>query len=160
MAFPIPPPPWSQSLGLPMTHRFMVSFLTRGTTPNPLDIRFQEVTGLQATISTRPDPSASAFLSKRLIPTGIDFADLELKRGVMIGSPLSHEIQTTLNEFRFVRSDVLVTVLSEQAVPTSAFLFVEAYPISWQIASLSAERENVLIETMKLTYTRMRTLSL
>ena len=80
MAFPIPPPPWNQLLGLPMTHRFMVSFLARGMIPNPLDIRFQDVAGLEAKITTRPDPTAAASLSKRLIPTGIDYTDLELKR--------------------------------------------------------------------------------
>ena len=78
----------------------------------------------------------------------------------MPGSPLTHEIQSTLNEFKFTRSDVLITVLSEQAMPTNAFLFLEAYPTHWQIGSLNAKNEEVLIETMKLTYTRMRTLSL
>jgi phage tail-like protein len=160
MAFPIPPPPWNQVLGMPMTHRFMVSFLDHGSIPNPLDIRFQDVSGLEGKIKTRPDPSAAARLSRRQIPTGIDYSDLQLKRGMMPASPLSHEIQSTLNQFKFTRSDVLVTVLSEQAIPTSAFLFHEAYLTQWQLSNLNAKTEEVLIETMTLTYTRMRTLSL
>lgn len=160
MAFPLPPVSLTELLGPPMTHRFGVFFFACGTIPNPLDIRFQEVSGLQATIKTKPDLSAPASLSKRLIPTGIDYGDLELRRGVVVGSVLAQQINATFNDFKFIRSDVLITIFSEQAVPTSAFLFSEAYPISWQIGGLNAKSEEVLIETMKLSYSHMRTVSL
>jgi len=143
-----------------MTHRFGVFFFASGTIGNPVDIRFQEVSGLQATITTKPDLSAAARLSKRLIPTGIEYGDLELRRGMVVGSPLTKQIQATFNDFRFIRSDVLITIYSEQAVPTSAYLFSEAFPISWQVNSLSAKSEDLLIESLKLSYTRMRTVSL
>jgi phage tail-like protein len=160
MVFPLPPLSLNAALGPPMTHRFGVFFFARGTTPNPLDIRFQEVSGLQASIKTKPDLSAAASLSKKLIPTGIDYGDLELRRGVVVGSPLAQQIHATFNDFKFIRSDVLITIYSEQAVPTSAFLFSEAFPISWQISSLNAKTEDLLIETLKLSYTRMRSVSL
>jgi hypothetical protein len=55
---------------------------------------------------------------------------------------------------------VLLTIFSEAAVPTHAFLFAEAYPIGWSINSLSATTEDILIESLQLTYTRVRTVSL
>jgi phage tail-like protein len=160
MGFPLPPPSLNQALGPPMTHRFGVYFFAAGTVLNSLDIRFQEVSGLQAAITTRPDTSATSGLCKKLIPTGIDYGDLELRRGMVIGSPLAQQIQATFNDFKFIRSDVLLTIFSETATPTSAFLFAEAYPIAWEINSLSAKTEDILIENLKLTYTRVRSVSL
>jgi phage tail-like protein len=160
MGFPLPTPPLHQVLGLPMTHRFGVFFFAAGIVPNPLDIRFQEVSGLKATITTLPDTAAASSLSKKLIPTGVDYSDLVLKRGMVIGSPLLKQIEATFNTFKFIRSDVLLTIFSEIGVPTNAFLFSEAYPIEWEINSLNAKSEEILIESMKLTYTRFRTLSL
>ena len=160
MAFPLPPPPWNQALGLPMTHRFGVYFFAAGILPNPLDIRFQEVSGMGATISTKPDPTSVSTIFKRVTPTGIDHTNLELKRGVVIGSPLSLQIQQVLNEFKFFRSDVMVTVFSELGIPTMAWKFCEAFPVAWQLASLNAKGEEVLIESLSLTYASMRLIQL
>lgn len=160
MAFPLPPAPWNQALGLPMTHRFAVYFFAGGMIPNPLDIRFQEVSGMGATITTRPDLGSGNAISKKLTPTGIDYSDLVLNRGIVIGSPLSIQIQQVLNDFNFNRSDVMVTTFSEVGVPVSAWMFSEAFPVAWQIGSLNAQGENVLIETLKLTYSRMRLVKL
>lgn len=160
MGFPLPPLSLNPVLGPPMTHRFGVFFFAAGSVLNPLDIRFQEVAGLQATITTRPDTSAANRLCRKVIPTGIDYGDLELRRGMVIGSPLAQQLQATFNDFKFLRSDVLVTIFSETAVPTAAFLFAEAYPIAWEINNLSAKSEEILIESLTLTYTHMRTVSL
>jgi len=160
MRIQLPPASLNQRLGPPMTHRFGVFFFAAGTELNQLDIRFQEVSGLQATISTRPDTSTISRLSKKLIPTGIDYGDLELQRGLVIGSPLAKQVQSTFNDFKFIRSDVLLTIFAEDAEPTTAFLFAEAYPIAWQINSLNANSEEILIESLKLTYTHVRTVKL
>jgi hypothetical protein len=54
----------------------------------------------------------------------------------------------------------LLTIFSEAGIPTTAFLFTEAYPISWEIGTLSAKSEEIMIESLKLTYSRVRTLTL
>jgi phage tail-like protein len=143
-----------------MSHRFGVFFFAAGIQSNPLDIRFQEVSGLQAAIETTPDTSAAASLCRKVIPTGINYGDLELKRGLVLGSPLAKQINNIFNDFKFARSDVLVTIYPEAGEPTHAFLFSEAYPIAWELNSLRAQAEELLIETMRLTYTRVRTVSL
>lgn len=169
MGFPLPRPSLNpvlgQSLihdllGQPMTHRFGVFFFVAGSVLNPLDIRFQEVSGLQASITTREDTSAAAQLCRKVIPMGLTYGNLVLKRGLVIGSMLSQQVQAAFNDFKLLRSDVLVTVYSELGVPTAAFLFAEAFPIAWEIASLNATTEDILIESLTLTYTRMRTVSL
>jgi phage tail-like protein len=147
-------------LGQPMTHRFGVFFFVAGSVLNPLDIRFQEVSGLQAAITTQPDNSAAAQMFHKVIPMGVKYGDLVLKRGVMLLSPLTQQVQLAFNDFKLLRSNVLVTIYSEIGVPTAAFLFAEAYPIAWEINSLNASKEEILIESLTLTYTRMRSVSL
>jgi phage tail-like protein len=160
MGFPIPPLPLNQALDPPMTHRFGVFFLVAGKFPNPLDIRFQEVSGLEAKITTRADVSASATLSHRLTPIGVEYGDLELQRGMVLGSSLMHQVINTFNNFKFTRSDVLLTIFSEIGIPTIAYLFNEAYPINWKVGKLNANTEDILIESLTLTYARVRTFSL
>ncbi len=160
MGFPVPPLSLNPVLGQPMTHRFGVFFFAAGWGLNPLDIRFQEVSGLQAAINTRADPSAAAQLCRKVIPTGINYGDLVLKRGVVLGSPLAQQVQLAFNDFKLLRSDVIVTIFSEMAVPTGAYIFSEAYPIAWELGGLNANAQEILVETLKLTYTRVRTLSL
>lgn len=160
MTIPLPNPSLSPLVTHPMNHRFGVFFFARGVIPNPLDIRFQEVSGLQASINTRDDPTASSGVVRKKIPNGISYVDLELKRGMIIGSTLRQQVQTAFNDFAFTRSDILLTIYSEIAVPTTAFLFNEAIPVSWEISTLDAKSEEFLIESLKLTYTRMRILTL
>jgi phage tail-like protein len=160
MGFPIPPLSLDSALGQPMTHRFGVFFFVAGSVPNPLDIRFQEVSGLRTAITTRPDTTAASRLCRKVIPTGMDHGDLDLRRGLVVGSPLGLQVQAAFNDFKFLRSDVLLTIFSEQAVPTAAFLFLEAYPIAWELDSLNATTEEVLIERLTLTYTNVRTVRL
>jgi len=157
MGFPLPPLPLNQVLDPPMTHRFGVFFLVPGEFPNPLDIRFQEVSGLEAKIKTR---SAAATLSHRLTPIGVEYGDLELQRGMVFGSSLMHQVIHTFNTFKFTRSDVLLAIFSEIGIPTTAYLFNEAYPINWKVGKLNANTEDILIENLTLTYARVRTFSL
>lgn len=143
-----------------MTHRFGVYFYAAGTKLNSLDIRFQEVSGLKASITTKQDTSVVSRLYRKLIPTGVEYGDLELRRGMVIGSKLGKQIQATFNDFTFHRSDVLLTIYSEQAEPMISYLFAEVYPIAWEVNSLNANTEDVLIENLRLTYSRVRVMSL
>ena len=160
MGFPIPPISLNQAVGPPMTHRFGVLFLVTGKFPNPVDIRFQEVSGLEAKIATRADVSASATLCHRLTPIGVEYGDLELQRGMVLGSSLMQQVLDTFNNFKFTRSDVLLTIFSETGVPTTAYVFSEAYPIGWRVGKLNAVTEDILIESLTLTYARVRTFSI
>ena len=160
MGFPVPPKSLNEVLGHPMTHRFGVFFFAAGWGLNPLDIRFQEVSGLQAAITTRPDDSAASQLYRKVIPTGIEYSDLVLKRGVVTGSPLAQQVQLAFNDFKLIRSDVIVTIFSEMGVPTGAYIFAEAYPIAWELGGLNANAQEILVDTLTLTYSRARSLSL
>ena len=143
-----------------MTHRFGVTFLHAGVVTNPIDIRFMEISGLGAKVTTQADRSASPTLSASQIPTGLEYRELTLRRGVVTASPLSAQVETVFRSFRFFRSDILITVFSEAGFPTGAWMFSEAFPVEWQLADLNAMNEAVLVESLLLSYSRLRWVTL
>lgn len=136
--------------------RFGVFFFAGGVIPNPLDIRFQSVTGLDATIGTVTHREGGELLYSHRLPDAITYENLVLKRGVTVGSPLTIEFNVAMTLFKFAPSNVLVTALNEDKVPLAGWMFIRAYPVKWTTSDLSAERPGVLIETMELAYARMQ----
>ncbi|MFN9637345.1 MAG: phage tail protein [Synechococcaceae cyanobacterium] len=160
MVSPHPTEVTSYPLGLPMTHRFGVAFFHAGRIPNPIDVRFTEISGLAAKITTINDPTSAPTLSASKVPTGIEYGELTLRRGVVIGSPVAKQVEAVFRSFKFFRSDILVTIFSEIGVPTGAWLFNEAFPVEWQLADLNAMEESVLVESLMLAYSRLRWITL
>jgi phage tail-like protein len=136
--------------------RFGVFFFAGGVIPNPLDIRFQSVGGLDSTISTITHREGGELLYSHRLPDAISYQNLVLKRGVTVGSPLTIEFNAAMTLFKFAPSNVLVTALSEDKVPLAGWMFIRAYPVKWSTADLSADSHGVLIETMELAYARMQ----
>jgi phage tail-like protein len=115
--------------------RFSVLFLAGGAIPNPLDIRFQKVSGLTATVTTTTLAEGGQNLYSHKLPDRASYENLVLTRGAVIGSPLNLEFNAAMTLFKFAPSNVLVTLLSETKAPLA-----------------------VLIDTMELAYTRMQIL--
>lgn len=137
--------------------RFGVLFMAGGVIPNPLDIRFQKVSGLSAEVETEPVSEGGQNLYTQKLPKGIKYNNLVLERGMVIGSPLNLEFSATMSLFKFVTSNVLVTLLGEDKIPLAAWLFIKTYPVKWSTSELNAEPA-LLIDTLELAYTRMQIL--
>ena len=137
--------------------RFGVLFLAGGVIPNPLDIRFQKVSGLSVEVETEPVSEGGQNLYTQKLPKGVKYNNLVLERGMVIGSPLNLEFNATMSLFKFATSNVLVTLLGESKLPLAAWLFMKAYPVKWATSDLNAEPA-LVIDTMELAYTRMQIL--
>lgn len=137
--------------------RFGVLFLAGGAVPNPLDIRFQKVSGLSAEVETESVSEGGQNLYTQRLPKGIKYNNLVLERGLVVGSPLNIEFNATMSLFKFATSNVLVTLLGEDKAPLAAWLFLKAYPVKWSTSDLTAEPA-LVIDTMELAYTRMQML--
>lgn len=135
--------------------RFAVLFLAGGVVPNPLDIRFQRVSGLSMTVDTEPLREGGQNLYTQQLPTGVSHGNLVLERGFVVGSPLVAEFEATMSGFKFAPGNVLVSLLGEDKAPRAAWLFLRAFPVKWSTADLNAEPA-VLIDTMELAYGRMQ----
>lgn len=143
-------------LGNILGFRFGVFFFAGGVVPNPLDIRFQKVSGLSAEVRTTTVTEGGQNLYTHRLPERIDYQNLVLERGMVVGSPLNLEFNAVMSLFKFYPSNVLVTLFDEEKKPVSGWLFIKAYPVKWSTSDLDAKENSILIDTLELAYTRMQ----
>lgn len=142
----------------PVSFHFMVSFLMGGVFPNPLDIGFQTVSGISAEIETDELREGGENIHMQRLPTRVVYENLILERGMVIGSFLNQDFNVAMTSLRFVPSNVLVILLSENNQPLSAWSFYRAYPVKWTISDLDANENGLVIETMELAYVRFQSM--
>ncbi|HEX8115154.1 MAG TPA: phage tail protein [Kofleriaceae bacterium] len=145
-------------MDLVLGSRFAAVFFIGGVVPNPIDIRFQRVSGLSATIETTAVNEGGQNLYTHRLPRRVGYGNLTLERGFVIGSPLNIEFNLAMSLFQFAPSNVMITLLAADATPLAAWLFLKAYPVRWATADLSASEDKVLIDTLELSYTSMQAL--
>lgn len=141
-----------------LNHRFGVFFFAGGAVPNPIDTRFQKVSGLSVSMQAAPLSEGGLNLYSHRLPTRATYNNLVLERGLVVGSPLGVEFDLAFSQFRFAPSNVLVTMLSAQNEPTAAWMFIKAYPVGWSLAALDASSPAVAINTLELAYSRFQTI--
>lgn len=156
---PLPPPlSLDQLTGPPLGHRFAVFFFVAGVLPNPLDIRFQKVSGLSARVELGTVQEGGQNLYSHRLPKRIGYENLVLERGFVVGSPLNIEFNAAMSRFEFLPSNVMVTLFSEDGIPTAGWMFIKAFPVRWVTADLEGSSDKILIDTLELAYTRMQAL--
>jgi phage tail-like protein len=144
----------------PLGFRFGVLFLALGVIPNPLDILFQKVSGLGATVETETVREGGQNLYTQLLPKHIQHDNLVLERGMVVGSPLVIEFNVAMSLFKFKPSNVLVTLLDHTRIPIASWLCVKAYPLKWSVSDLDATSNSVVIEHMELAYRHLQVIRL
>ncbi|MBC7974385.1 MAG: phage tail protein, partial [Myxococcales bacterium] len=86
-------------MDLVLGSRFAAVFFVGGILPNPLDIRFQRVSGLSATIETTTVGEGGQNLYTHRLPRRVGYNNLVLERGFVIGSPLNIEFNIAMSLF-------------------------------------------------------------
>jgi len=145
-------------MDLVLGSRFAAIFFVGGVVPNPIDIRFQRVSGLSSTIETTTVNEGGQNLYTHRLPRRVGYGNLTLERGFIVGSPLNIEFNVAMSLFQFLPSNVMVTLLGGDGVPLAAWMFLKAFPVRWATADLSATEDRVLIDTLELSYTSMQAL--
>jgi phage tail-like protein len=140
----------------PLSHRFGVFFFAGGVIPNPIDIRFQKVSGLSAEVNTTEINEGGQNLYTHRIPSKVNYNNLVLQRGMVIGSPLNIEFNVALSLFKFAPSNVMVTLFNDKSIPLAGWFFTKAYPVKWSVSDFDADANAVVIDTMELAYTRFQ----
>ena len=154
------PGPWPLVGNPPLAFRFGVLFFAGGVVPNPLDIMFQKVSGLGSTVETETVNEGGQNLYTQSLPKKIQYDNLVLERGLVVGSPLVIEFNVAMSLFKFAPSNVLVTLLGNTRLPIASWLFMNAFPVKWSVSDLDATANSVVIEHMELTYQRMQVIRL
>jgi phage tail-like protein len=143
-------------MDLVLNSRFAAIFFAAGVVPNPIDIRFQRVSGLSATIETTTVNEGGQNLYAHRLPRRVGYGNLILERGFAVGSPLNLEFNAAMTLFKFVPSNVMITLLDRDAAPLAAWMFHKAFPVRWATADLRATDDQVLIDTLELCYASMQ----
>ena len=142
----------------PVGYYFQVTFFVGGVVPNPLDIRFQKVSGITATVEVDSVNEGGENLFTYHLPKRITHENLKLERGMVIGSPLNIEFNTVMSLFQFTPGNVMVSLLNEKNLPVANWLFLKTYPVRWSVSDLDATANAVVIDTMEIAYAHMQIL--
>lgn len=123
-----------------------------GLDPDPLDISFQEVSGIGTTLTYEPYVEGGENRFVHHLPRAVQYRPLVLKRGFFVGSALSLWCKLALEDFVFLPKDVTVSLLNEQHIPLAAWYFRNALPKEWSYSPFDAQKNAIVIETLTLQY--------
>lgn len=146
-------------LGYPLTgFHFLVSFELFPQLPN--DMSFQEVSGLvlEVNLDTYNEGGENRFVHR--LPGKTKYSDLVLKRGMApTPSGLTAWMIDATENFNYVPTNLLVSLLDENHLPVSSWYVVHAIPMKAEISSFSAEDGKIVIESLTLRYEYFKTLN-
>ncbi len=144
---------------LPPVTSFHFSVIFLGLQPN-IDIGFQSVSGLSATIETETIAEGGENRFKHQLPTGVTFPNLVLKRSLQISSKVTAWCEDAIEKFIFDPIDILVVLHNEEHLPLYSWKVVNAYPVSWSVSDFNAEASELAIESLELKYQYYESFSL
>jgi phage tail-like protein len=135
---------------------FEVSF--SGLGKNHPDGKFQSVSGLEMQFDTETIKEGGENRFEHVIPVRRKVSDLVLKRGIMIlddKSLLTGWLKNAFDENEVRPLDLNIILLNENHDALAAWKVIHAWPKSWKVGELNAEKGEILIETLELAYNRL-----
>ncbi len=135
----------------PVGFHFRVEFSLTGLSNR--DNRFQEVGGLSAELGVEElqEGGENRFIHR--LPTRPKYANLTLKRGLLIDSGLIQWCRDAIENFSFAPTTVNVTLLNAEHEPLGpVYNFVRAYPVKWAVSDFKAQENGLVVETLELAY--------
>jgi phage tail-like protein len=128
---------------------FQVSLPGRG-----IDMNFQSVSGLSVQLQTESFKEGGEHRFEHVLPVRTKYSDLVLKRGIITAgaSQLTQWIQRAFEKFEFEPWNFNVELLNEKHEPLIVWQVAHAIPKDWKVNDLNAERGEVLIESLTLSY--------
>jgi phage tail-like protein len=122
----------------------------------PTDTSFQEVSGLKVDIETEDVVEGGQNRYVHRLPTRTKYSNLVLKRGVVtLPSPFAMWLDDamSLGPVRKVKARTIVVQLVDQTwIPLMSWKVFGAYPLRWEHSALNSMGNEVLTETVELSY--------
>jgi len=122
-------------------------------------IPFKEVTGLTIEMETETIQEGGVNEYDYKFPKQIKHGNLVLKRALL---PLDNSIETWIcqclgNDFSqpIVTKNIFINLLNEKKEPLRGWGCFGTYPVKWEIDSLDAEKNGVVIESIEFTYLKL-----
>lgn len=135
---------------IPVGFHFKVDF-NIGDIPF-LNHGFQEISGLSVNMSTTEVAEGGENRFKHQIPERPKYSNLVLKRGLIIGSDVIKWCRDAIENYDFRRANVEIDLLNSLNIPVISWNVIDAYPVKWEVTTFNAEKSELVIETIELTY--------
>ena len=132
----------------PVGFHFSVDFIDIAQGEN----RFQSVSGLSVERETEEFAEGGENRFKHKLPVRTKFPNLILKRGFLVNSELIKWCENALLDFDIQPTDLIIKLLNENHEPLFTWKIQHAWPLKWEIDSLNAEENKIVIETLELSY--------
>ena len=122
------------------------------------DASFKEISGISATMATEELIVGGDNANCYRLPTQVKYSPLLLKRGVIKATSelavWTEKIFSSGLALPLVTKNIAVKLLNDQGDPLITWVFEGAYPTKYEISSLNAMNNELLVETYELTYRR------
>lgn len=141
----------------PVGFHFLVRFNLFPQTPQ--DVRFQSVSGLTVEADFEEIKEGGVLQYTHKLPAQVKSTDLVLKRGMFLGSGLSKWFFDAFENFEFKPVDLEVILLNEFHAPLRAWRVIHALPKKMDVSAFDAEKSELVIETLTLTYHYIKTIN-
>lgn len=119
---------------------------------SPVDVRFQEVSGISMSMGydSVTEGGENRFIHK--LPTRASFSDIILKRGLFEKTALYTWCKNAIENHDFKPMNLVIVLLNELHTPVYSWRVFNAVPVKWEISPFSAEKGEVVIESITITY--------
>ena len=137
----------------PVAFHFRVIF--NGLSTPKLDIGFQSITGLEAYINTELSNNID---QPKHTSTGVSFSTLVLRRAVVDtkDSPLTQSVFSwIIHETSTPLPEAYIELLDDKHHPYMSWGITNIIPKSWKLGELNAEKSEILIEIIELSYSNI-----
>lgn len=140
----------------PIGFHFSVEFPTVST--DATDQKFKSVSGLTVDVDTEEITEGGENRFKHHVPVRTKYPNLVLKRGLLTNSKVIDWVRKAVEDFKFKPTNIVVKLLNEEHQPLVTWNIVHAYPVKWSVSEFDAEKSELVIETLELTYNYFKVL--
>jgi phage tail-like protein len=140
----------------PVGFHFLVVFELFPQTPQ--DFRFQEVSGLDVELEMESIKEGGQNRFTHQLPIRNRYTDITLKRGLFIGSGITLWCKNAIEDFVFVPTNVLISLLSPEHLPLQSWYVINAIPKKIQVSNFNAQENSVVVESLVLSYNYFTTI--
>ncbi len=116
------------------------------------DVRFQSVSGLSVEYDYESYKEGGENRFEHKLPVRTKYADLVLKRGMLVDSAVIQWALDAFNNRIFKPAMITVNLMNEKSEPLRSWNVVEAIPKKWIVSDFNSSENGIVIETMELSY--------
>lgn len=117
---------------------------------------FTEVSGLSMSVETEIISGGGMQRDQYVLPKGVKFENLRLKRPAVSSSALGSWCRATIHSgfTRIVPIPIVVMLLNpDSEKPSAIWSFTKVYPVKYQTGPFNAETSGIAYEEMEFVYT-------